>query len=423
MWRTGVNPFSWKPPVPAMSPHKSSTSLPQFHTMVTDLSRTSTEHPLTSLISSDNLWAVWAILLSAAAFGLWAEQTRWGARLSGAVITIGTTFVLSNVGIAPIESPAYSMVWSYLVPMAIPLLLFRADVRRIVRESGPTLLAFLAGGVGTVIGTIIAFNLVPLGPEAPKMAGIFCATYVGGSINYVATSEALGLRSPDLLTAGFAADNLVMTLYFLVLFALPSVKRLAGAYRRRGTVAETAGSPLPTIGNTPLRLRQMAISLAISSILCALGYGVAEFLALDNMGILVVTALTVLMATLFPRRFEALPGAMDLGTLLMMVFFAVIGASANIGAVLRAGPLLFVFAGVILLVHLIFLLLAGKLLRLDLREIVIASNANMGGPTTAAAMATARKWDHLITPAILCGMLGYALATFVGVAIGKWLGA
>ena len=391
--------------------------------MVANLSRTATEHPLTSLISPDNLWAVWAILLSAAAFGLWAEQTRWGARLSGAVITIGTTFILSNVGIAPIESPAYSMVWSYLVPLAIPLLLFRADVRRIIRESGPTLLAFLAGGVGTVIGTIVAFNLVPLGEEAPKMAGIFCATYVGGSINYVATSEALGLRSPDLLTAGFAADNLVMTLYFLVLFALPSSRRLASHYRHRKAISTTETGSSETLGQTPLRLRQMALSLAISAVLCAMGYGIADVLALDNMGILVVTALAVLMASLIPKALEKLPGSMDLGTLLMMVFFAVIGASANIGAVLRAGPLLFVFAGVILLVHLVFLLLAGKLLRLDLREIVIASNANMGGPTTSAAMATARKWDHLITPAILCGMLGYAVATFVGVAVGKWLGA
>ena len=76
---------------------------------------------------------------------------------------------------------------------------------------------------------------------------------------------------------------------------------------------------------------------------------------------------------------------------------------------------------VILTVHLSFLLLAGKLFKLDLAEIVIASNANMGGPTTAAAMAVARKWKALVIPAILCGTLGYAVATFIGVAVGYWL--
>jgi uncharacterized membrane protein len=72
-------------------------------------------------------------------------------------------------------------------------------------------------------------------------------------------------------------------------------------------------------------------------------------------------------------------------------------------------------------VHLIFLLLAGYIFKLDLAELVIASNANMGGPTTAAAMAVARKWKTLVIPAILCGTLGYAIATFIGVALGYWL--
>ena len=135
-----------------------------------------------------------------------------------------------------------------------------------------------------------------------------------------------------------------------------------------------------------------------------------------------VTALTVALATLFPRWISGLTGASEAGTLLMMVFFAVIGASANIAVVVRAGPILFLFAALILLVHLGFVLVGGRLLKLDLLEIVIASNANMGGPTTAAAMAVARRWDWLITPAILCGTLGYAVATFIGVAVGGWLG-
>jgi uncharacterized membrane protein len=138
-------------------------------------------------------------------------------------------------------------------------------------------------------------------------------------------------------------------------------------------------------------------------------------------GILVVTTIIVILATTFPRELGSIGGAHEIGALLMQVFFAAIGASASIALVLKHGIMLFVFALVILAVHLVAILGIGRLFRLDLAEIVIASNANMGGPASAAAMAVARRWETLVIPAVLCGTLGYAVATFVGVAVGHWL--
>lgn len=370
------------------------------------------------LISPDNHWLLWAVLLASGAAALAAERSPLGRSLSGAVLAIGGGFVLSNLGVIPAASPTYDLVWGYLVPLAIPLLLVRADIRRILREAGPLLVAFTLGAAGTVAGTVVAFRLVPLGEEGAKLAGVFCATYIGGSINYVATAQALQLRSPDLLAAGVAADNLLMTLYFLVLFALPSWAWLRRRYPGREGLEGGGGEGVVAAPVTPLGLLG---ALAFSTGICAAGFAAAKAGGVPAAGILALTLLAVGVATAWPRRLAALGGADELGVVLMQVFFVTIGAGAHVGTVLKVGPALFLFAALLLAVHLGVVLLGGWVLRLDLAELVVASNANLGGPATAAAMAAARGWQGLVTPAVLCGTLGYAVATFIGVAVGTAL--
>jgi len=375
-----------------------------------------------TLIGADNHWGLWAVLFIIAAFSLWAEKSKIGSKLSAVVIAIISAFILSNLSIIPTEAPAYDMVWSYLVPLAIPLLLFKADLRKIIREAGPTLIAFFFGAIGTILGTFISFAIFSLGPEGWKLAGIFCSTYIGGSMNYVATAAALNLNAGDILTAGVAADNLVMAAYFIVLFALPSVTILKKLYStEHDDKANNITEDILLDERKKPDLFNMAKALALGFSICAVGFGLSDFINIQGSGILIITAIVVLVATIFPKQVGTIEGADQIGALLMQVFFVVIGASANLYIVLKVGPILFFFAAVILLVHLMFILAAGKLFKLDLAEIVIASNANMGGPTTAAAMAVARKWKDLVIPAVLCGTLGYAIATFIGVAIGNLL--
>jgi uncharacterized membrane protein len=58
---------------------------------------------------------------------------------------------------------------------------------------------------------------------------------------------------------------------------------------------------------------------------------------------------------------------------------------------------------------------------LPARELYLASNANVGGPTTAAAMAQAKQWPKLVLPALLVGILGYATATAIALGLGPIL--
>ncbi len=56
----------------------------------------------------------------------------------------------------------------------------------------------------------------------------------------------------------------------------------------------------------------------------------------------------------------------------------------------------------------------------------MASQAAVGGPSTALALAVAREWPGLALPGMAVGLLGYAVGNYAGYGIGwlmrGWLG-
>jgi len=87
---------------------------------------------------------------------------------------------LCNIGLLPPKSSVYNIVLKVLVPLAIPLLLLDADLKKCIKRTGSLFKAFLIGTLGTVIGTIVAYVLVPMKglKGAPSIAAALCARHV-----------------------------------------------------------------------------------------------------------------------------------------------------------------------------------------------------------------------------------------------------
>ena len=400
----------------------------------------------TSFIHPDNTWALMAITCGWAAFSIYAEQTwKWAARLSGVIVALLGALVLTNLGIIPTHSVFFDdIIWGYVIPMAIPLLLLNCDIRKIGRESGRILILFLIGSVGTTLGAFLA--VLFLGDKIPELAGVtamMTGTYVGGTVNLVAMADVFHV-SGETVSAAVVADNLLMTLYFFVLLLLPGVRFFAERFRHPHM--DAVGEKDVTMqtedywGKKPISLRDIAVNMAISVGIVWISTEIANVISAafpmgqdkgflhDLIGglfgnkYLILTTITMLIATIFAKPLETLSGGQEIGTYLIHLFFFAVGAPASIGAIFQHAPLLLLFCGMIVAVNMLFCFVFGKLLRFDLEECILASNACIGGPTTAAAMAISKGWIKLVGPVMLVGTLGYVVGNYLGALAGNFLG-
>jgi uncharacterized membrane protein len=377
-----------------------------------------------SLIKPDQPFLIWAILLALVAFGFWCEKFPWGRKYSGVMLMMALAIVLANLRILPTASPVYGTVWEYLVPLAIALLLLGANLVRIVREAGAVLIAFLVGSAAVVAGTVTAVTLLDLGSAEPQLAGVLTATYIGGSLNFAAVADATGFRDSSLLAATVAADNVVTNFHFLLIILLPGVSWLARRFPERAGAASV--SPASGVVEGVHRVQDLGLAgllaaLALAFALTAAGGYLAELAGFPQYDILAITALALAVGTALPGLVARLSGYTEAGTVLMFLFLATVGASADLWQLLGMAPVLFVFCLIIVAVHLVALLLFGYLFRFDLAELMMGSAVCIGGPSSAAALASAKGWRDLMMPGILAGSAGYAIGSFIGTAIAAWL--
>lgn len=386
-----------------------------------------------SIISPENNLLLLSVVVGAATLGIWSEYKKWTGQVSGILITMILMSVLSMSGVVPLASDpnqkvaVYELVLNYFIPISIPMMLMGSNITRIVREGGRLLFAFLVGALGVILGSFLAFFLIDLGADSGNAAGVISATLIGGSMNFVATGEIMNFSTHPLFSATLAVDNFAANAYILLMFAIPSMKFMARFFVQ--PKVENRGNSESEQNNEkyPITMERIAISVLIAVVIAAAGGLISDLIqkiysTRMSMSILMITLLSVLIANLFPKRLKKLEDtAFSIGLWMMYIFLAVIGASTNLADMLKVGPAVLGFYLIIMFFHFIFLVSLSKLFNFDVYEAIISSAANIMGPSVAAPMAASLGQKKLITPAILVGILGYVIGTFIGVSIAMTL--
>lgn len=321
------------------------------------------------------------------------------AKLGRPLCALIIALIITNLRSFHVEPLTFELIDSWAMPLAIPLLFGGASLRELWRHRRFIGL-FLLGSVGTVIGA----SVVQFGWPNFDLAvnGLFCATYIGGTVNLLSMANILH-TDPALISPLIMADNLLMGVYFLLLFSLggkggsqnsqlqieSKAYGLGGVFIAFGLLigSDWIGSVIPRVLSSFLQFVPIVFTIRYTWLI----------------------PLSFLCFSLSPTCRRLAQQSEWLAQGLITLFFASLGLRSELWSVLRQAPVFLLAATILVSVQFSWLWCVGRLFGFSKNEILLAGNANIGGPTTAAAMAQTMGWDELILPSMLAGVVGYAI--------------
>jgi uncharacterized membrane protein len=348
-------------------------------------------------------------------------KTKWGKGLGAAIIVIILGALAANLTLIPSASNSielYSGIFHYIAPLSIFYLILNVNLSKIKAAGVPMISLFLLGSVATAIGVMVAYYLVEpaslIDQYAAPLSGMFAGTYSGGSINFNAIALHYKVNEQGVLYAGaVAVDNVYTTIWILATLAIPKVMHSVWPGKAIGV-------------DINAKVEEPDNTITLNSLVVLLPLGVGAFVLSEWLStllpvvpsILTITTIGLVLAQI--PYFHKLSGSHSIGLYLVLLFLVVIGAYCEFAAVEKLGDIglmLMLFVGLIVLVHGLITIIIGRLFFSDWDMIAIASQANIGGGTTAMALAETFGRRELIVPAILVGSFGSALGTYLGFTV------
>lgn len=352
-----------------------------------------------------------------------------------ALLVILFTALIANLGLLPTGSssnepiPAYTFIFNTVAPLAIFWLLLPINLKDILKAGRSIILMFLFGSLATAVGVFVGMWVIngpeTIGPLYNAIGGMFVGTYTGGSVNFNTLGLHYGVMEEGVLYGGsIVVDNIVTTLWMIVTLSVPRLVHHWWPKRPGQEIGELIGEVSTGQEEDTETVHPIDIGVVL-----ALGLGavwLSERIATVFPSIpsaLFLTGMALILAQI--PGISRLPGLKVMGMFAVYLFLCVIGAYCDIGAMSGLGELgitLLIFTLVTVLVHGVLVYGLAWTFRVNPVIASIASQANVGGGTSALALARSLGREDLVLPSILIGSLGYAVGSFLGFWVAEsWL--
>ena len=359
-----------------------------------------------------------------------------------------------------------------------------AHIRQSIQQLA---IPFILASIGSVLGCVCSFWLctklstpwlLPK-PEARIALSCLAASFVGGSVNFFATAKAIEqstrMSSSTIVGSMAATDIVVMAIYFSLIgsamsseriqqwFSNPPspASRLPSKERNDETTAfleEQGQSHSETISSPSTPSAQVVRSVRGTVLASAVALGIVHVANvvetrfqsfIPGLACAVIAVVAPMIQKLLRRWgtqsawwIDLQAMAKPLSQLCFLSLFASIGSTANLNDAAQSGLACLMVSLVALAVHFLTSFTGSiwfskfhkrsVFFRLGLDQVLVASNAAIGGPATAAAFcgripptnkgSTFISLQGLTYAATFWGIVGYAMGTTTGVVLYRVFG-
>ena len=347
-------------------------------------------------------------------------------------------FLLSLLPI-PYDKSFSQLTASVIVAIAIPLIMFGFDLRKVRSLAGDMVKGYGLQILAAILcSSVAAWIASRLGLDhSAQLGGMAAGLYVGNTPNMIAVGRALlpGAESAEVIIEASTADCIVGGGYFFLVLTImrPIYKRFL---RKRNAQeiqpADSCEAQEITAGNeydfaSIPRDRRSMICLILTVLLAAAclaaGAGLELLIngSLDGSLFIMITVSSLGIAGSFVRPIRETKGTYQIGQYLFLMFSLGLCMSLDlgtlIGSILQTALFLAAVQSACVFVH----LLLCKLFRLDGGTALITNSAGLYGPPYIAPIAAAYGERQLIAPGIICGVVGLAIGNYLGIGVGSVL--
>lgn len=368
-------------------------------------------------------------------FKRWTWMQKIGTVV--AAYAVGILFALTGfvhfepgTAVALSFSKLQSTIMSVAVPLAIPLMLFNCDFK-LWTKALPKTIWSLVGGITAVLVAIISGYFIFRTPEIPefnKIAAMMTGIYTGGTMNFNALGASLGVDK-TIMAIVLAFEMVLTTPYiFFMIGGGYKVFRKILPYQdvtRRGRTDENVESK--DIENYRGMFERknvggMFAGLGLSVLFLAVGAGLALLLTGTlNELVIILTITTLAIIASFFKRVRELPKTFELGMFFILIFSVIVASLFDIHSVNGGSLMIGLFVGWVMLCSAGLHLLLCRIMHVSGDLFSVSQIALLCSPPFVPPIVGAMKNKKVLISGIVIGLVGYAIGTYLGVAIAMIL--